>query len=171
MKDGHDYLITCAQRGDMHGVCTHTPHSSQCERNHALWLAALKGEKEIVQHLLDHGADPQDQCCLALSHAAGGGHIDIVRILLPLSNMTAPTGNAVAMAAFGGKVACLNELLLWVEPSFDATEALMTAQRALHIFQTPQHQECVDILIAKQQSSILSQVVSCAVPPIHVRKI
>lgn len=73
----------------------------------AVWYAALSGRAEIVQLLVEHGADLNVQEEVAhsspLDSAASLGHIDVVEVLLEGGAdvaITSPTGTPLHSAAF-----------------------------------------------------------------------
>lgn len=141
------YLTTCARNGDMTGVCAHFLDSSQCERNNALVAAAGGGHLDIAQYLLEQGADPCYSNSVALTRAAAEGFLDIVAILLPVSDLAANSGEALANAAFRGKAQCLKFLLPFVDLQTDNGHALESAVKGLRIFNKADHHTCIDLLL------------------------
>ena len=141
------YLIVCAREGNMDGVRDNISTSSQHCRDLALKMAAQQGSSAIVNYLLEHGANARYSNSMALNNAASQGHLNIIKILLPLADMLGNNGHALASAAFRGQVECLNFLLLSVDAKINNSQALIEAVRGVYVFENLNNQQCFDILL------------------------
>ncbi len=75
-----------------------------------LFEAAERGDLKDVKHLLARGCDPKADSCWALQTAAGNGHLEVVKLLLPLSDPKAGDSMALWLAAERGHVEIVNLL-------------------------------------------------------------
>lgn len=75
----------------------------------------------------------------ALRRAAAHGHVECVKMLIPVSNPKHNDSSALQWAAANGYVACVKELIPVSEPKTHNNEALVAA--AFY-----GHHECVDLL-------------------------
>jgi ankyrin repeat protein len=108
--------------------------------NARLRQAAERGDLSALVQALDGGADALKGDSLALRWAAAAGHVDCVRLLIPVSDPLAWDSYALRAAAGNGYARCV-ELLI---PASDAkAEDSWALRRAAEEGRT----ECVKLLI------------------------
>ena len=161
------YLSACARNGDLNGVREHLAQSPQCEWDKALVGAASAGYQDIVQYLVEQGADPNYLDGAALTNAAAEGHVEIVALLLPVSDLQTNNGNALASAAFRGKVTCLEFLLTYVDARTNNHQALIDALKGLGVFNDINNQKCIDLLLPKSDVAAVLKTFE-STPPMWV---
>lgn len=96
----HINLITTAQHGILEQPVLCIENGADLKMNvmdinTQLITAAEQGDLKTVQCCLDNGADPKLWDSHALTRAVTNNHIDVVKILIPISNLN--TFNAVAL--------------------------------------------------------------------------
>lgn len=109
----------------------------------SLQLAARHGHVECLKILLPL-SDARDNESLALRWAATNGHLECVRLLIPASDARDCNSLALRRAAGGGHVDCVLLLL----PDFDPTAAL----EALCEAAKGGHADCVGLLLQRAPS-------------------
>lgn len=90
--------------------------------------------------LLAQGADPKAQRSHALLRAAIKGHVETLKLLIPVSNTRGESSEALRMAARNGRSECVQLLIPWSNPKDMNSGALGLAA-------THGHAECVNLLI------------------------
>ena len=110
-----------------------------CDSSQALQLAAKNGHVECVKLLLPV-SDPQADEWYALRAAAHAGHVECVRLLLPMSDAKARDSQALRYAAHYGHVECVRMLL-------PASDAKAGESLALRLAALNGHAECVRLLL------------------------
>jgi ankyrin repeat protein len=88
---------------------------------------------EIIKELIEEGADPKAENSLALRWAADKGHLEIVKLLLPLSNPKANNSDALRYAALHGHLEVVKLLLPLSDPEAYNSEALRSAAQNGHL--------------------------------------
>lgn len=105
-----------------------------------LSLAAGRGDLAKVCALLDQGADARARGSLALRKAVVMGHVDCVRLLIPVSEPTADDSAALCAATRARNFECVMLLAPLSNARVDDSAALRSASRH-------GHHECVKLLI------------------------
>lgn len=100
--------------------------------------ASHRGELATIDALLAQGADPKEEDSRPLRQAAGAGHAECVRKLLPHSDI--PESNALVWASAAGHIECVRILIPEGKPSGKGCQALVAAAKNGHA-------ECVKLLI------------------------
>jgi ankyrin repeat protein len=108
--------------------------------NVQLRLAARSGDLAAVEQALEDGANARDADSGALSLAAEAGHVECVRLLLPVSEPMANESCALRRAASGGHVECVRLLIPVSEPLARQSYALRWAAEKGHA-------DCVALLL------------------------
>ena len=106
------------------------PHS---DIDQELIDAAERGRAAKLSELLAFGADPRSREFMALLLAAGNGHEECVRLLMPLSDPKANNSLALRLAAENGHEECVRMLLPASRPLCESDgllEAVIEAGRA-----------------------------------------
>ena len=88
--------------------------------------AARAGDLEAIKAAIARGEDPKANDSVALSWAARGGHLECLRLLLPVSDPRACNSLALSWAAGSGHTECVR-LLLPVSDPRDYSRALRMA--------------------------------------------
>ncbi len=91
--------------------------------------AARAGRIDVVKQLLDKGVDPMSDESLALQTAADHGHLEIVRLLLPVSDPKAARSLALQLAAKNGHLEIVKLLLPVSDPKTSDSYALREAAK------------------------------------------
>jgi uncharacterized protein len=145
----------------------------EAENNHnenALMLLAIRNQTELVQLMIDKGAEVNHKGWSALHYAASRGHVEMVRLLLENSayiDASSPTGETPLMMAVLYGTPQTVKLLLeeGADPTvtnnngntaLDFALSKQQEQNALYIqafIDAWHHQEEVDALRAEQQKS------------------
>ncbi len=81
--------------------------------------AIVSGRLEDAKGLLVGGVDPMAKESLALRYAAQAGHLEIVRLLLPVSDPKAYDSLALQLAAENGHLEVVRLLLPLSDPKAD----------------------------------------------------
>lgn len=117
--------------------------------NLLLRAASLNGHADMVQYLLDQGADYTVFNNGPLEEAAKNGHLDVVRVLLDAgADIDAQDGSILAGAARKGQLAVVNFLLSkGADPTLDEQEALTRAAENGHT-------DVVEILCQQKQIDV-----------------
>lgn len=113
---------------------------SQKELDLALASHAHDGLFLEVADFLRAGANPKYQNSLALRLAAGGGHVECLRLLIPLSDATACDRHALVWAATHGYADCVRLLI-------PASDLARNQSAALGAAATAGHADCVALLL------------------------
>ncbi|MDD4082043.1 MAG: ankyrin repeat domain-containing protein [Sphaerochaetaceae bacterium] len=87
---------------------------------------------EVIKRLIDEGADPKVDDSYALRWAAENGYLDIVKILLPLSDASARDNEALVIAARYGHLEIVKLLIPFSIPGSQNNEALRIAAKYGH---------------------------------------
>lgn len=110
-----------------------------------LAIAAAEGDLAAVATLMAQGADPQAQCSLPLRRAAGRGHLECAKLLMPLSEPKAEDSEALRRAAMHGHADCVKLLIPTSDPKARSSEALLIAARNGHL-------DCATLLLPVSHS-------------------
>ncbi len=95
--------------------------------DNALSEAARNGLLDEAKHLLEAGADPKAGNSYALRCAASAGHLEIVKLLLPVSDTKADDSLALQYAAQNGHLQIVKLLLPVSDPKSFGSSALRYA--------------------------------------------
>lgn len=82
---------------------------------------------EVIKELLEEGVDPKAGDSYALRWAAQKGHLEIVKLLLPISDPKANKSQAIRYAAQNGHLEIVKFLLPVSDPKADKNHALRYA--------------------------------------------
>ena len=88
---------------------------------------------KVIQELLDEGANPKADDSEALRRAAGNGHLEVVKLLLPVSDPKARDSEALRWAAENGHLEIVKLLLPVSDPKANDGLALRLAARNGHL--------------------------------------
>ena len=113
---------------------------TQSDIDQELMHAAEAGSADRVSELLACGASPRKKRSYALRCAAAHGHVDCLRLLLPVSNPKAEDFDALRVAAEHGHAECVRLLLPVSDPKAMNSFALQSAAMNGHA-------QCVRILL------------------------
>lgn len=105
-----------------------------------LVASAEAGNAALTLELLAMGADPLYDGSTPLRMAASNGHLECVKMLLPISNPDDESSYALQLAARNGHAECLRVLIRACDPEADWALALRWAAREGQV-------ECVRLLI------------------------
>lgn len=134
-------LVRRAKNGDHEGVAIILGRRAhpRLSDSEPLCWAAAEGHVECVK-LLIPVSDPKARDSLALSMAADQGHVECVKLLMPVSDPTAENSIALRSAAQNGHAECVAALLT-------ASDANDLDLQALHAAVKNGHVDCVKLLI------------------------
>ena len=88
---------------------------------------------KVIKELIEEGADPKAINSFALRSAAENGHLDIVKLLLPLSDPKAVESQALRRAAYNGHLEVVKLLLPVSDPKANDSEVLRWAAAQGHL--------------------------------------
>ena len=101
--------------------------------NQTLMSCAECGDLAGLARLLAQGADPRHGGSPALRLAAGNGHVECVKLLIPLSDPKANNSEALRWAAEAGHTDCVRLLIPLSDPKADGSHALRLAAANGHV--------------------------------------
>ena len=126
------------------------------EANCALRTAAKEGHIECVKLLLPV-TDPKLNSSLALRFAVAEGHLDIVKLLLPVSNIKKGENSALCWAAMNGHLECVKILIDALDTS--STEPLLKESSSLWLATENGHFDIVKLLLPiSDYKSVLNHI-------------
>lgn len=138
-----------------------TTSTEQSKLNESLALAATAGDVSELARLLALGADPMADASRPLFDASRKGHVECVRLLIPVSNTKALDSRALRGAALAGHAECVR-LLAPVSNSSDDEFAALTSAASNG------HAECVKLLLSDECShQILAFCFGCSISGGH----
>lgn len=105
-----------------------------------LFKSSSDGDSHALAQLLSLGADPKEFDSYALLLAARNGHVECVRLLIPISDPKAGESLPLRWAAMNGHVECVRLLIPVSDPSAEDSHALVNAISCNHV-------ECVKLLL------------------------
>ena len=111
--------------------------------------AAQAGDAAKVSSLLAYGANPRSKKSGALVAAGENGHVECVRLLLPVSDAKAAESLALRVAANYGHAECVRMLLPLSDAKAENFYALRSAACSGHV-------ECVRMLLAASDAKAMN---------------
>ena len=117
--------------------------------------AARAGDLEAIKAAIARGEDPKANDSVALSWAARGGHLECLRLLLPVSDPKARDSLALSLAVDGGHLECLRLLLPVSDPKARDSIAMSLAADGGHL-------ECLRLLLPVSDPRYYSRVLRVA---------
>ncbi|TBV69747.1 ankyrin repeat domain-containing protein [Pseudoxanthomonas winnipegensis] len=106
----------------------------RCAEDWALVNAARDGNAHVVQELLNEGkANPLWRNCEALFVAASAGHLECVKLLIPVSEAKVNDSAPLRWAAHNNHLDCVQVLIPVSDPKADHSLALQYAAQRQHI--------------------------------------
>ncbi len=104
----------------------------KADNSRSLWKAAENGHLEVVRILLSI-SDSIAANSIALARAAENGHLEVVKLLLPLSDPTAGCSRAISRAAENGRLEVVRLLLPLYDQKTDYSATLRMAAAHGHL--------------------------------------
>jgi hypothetical protein len=133
-------LGECASQGYLAGVnFLVAAHVVDIQNHNPLLWAAQRGHADCVATLLPHYPAKTLALNSILNETAYYGHVECIRLLIPVVDMVANNSVALAMAAKQGHIDCVKELLTVSNPLTDESYAFTQALKH-------NHTACVDFL-------------------------
>ncbi len=121
----------------------------------AFYEAATRGNLSLVVRYLALGVDPKYDDSRALRCAAGNGHLEIVKLLLPVSDPRADDSSALRCAAEGGHLEIVKLLLPVSNPKANRSGALRWASENGHLEVIKLLLPCSDYVVALEQPGFI----------------
>lgn len=120
--------------------CQEMPTSGQDLLDQTLAIRAAEGALSLITELLAEGANPLQHDSRALQEVSENGHVECVKLLIPISNPQASESYALQLAAKNGHAECLKLLIPLSDARADNSLALRWAADGGHA-------ECLRLLI------------------------
>ncbi len=139
-------LLKACKVGNEAEVVRLIPLTKPIYYDDALFLASIYGHLKCIQHLICVSCFSERND--ALTVAANNGHLDIVKLLIPISDPKYNGSSALRLAAYNGHLECVKLLIPVSDPKDGCSEA------AWYAFEK-EHSKCFDLLLPVSDSGAL----------------